>query len=169
MRLNNLLLFFLCGSFAWALDGRDPSVVTNLDITKYMGQWYEIAHNPNFFQNLCERSTAQYDLTSDGKVSVLNKCFRGEKEFTSISGTAEAKNPLVPAKLEVDFGFFRTGDYWIVDLDENYQWAVVSGPNMKSLFILARKAPMEKSTLDTILENLKSRGFKTSNLIYDKY
>tara|TARA_B110001454_G_scaffold219111_1_gene250011 strand:+ start:13645 stop:14142 length:498 start_codon:yes stop_codon:yes gene_type:complete len=159
---------FLCGSLSWSKEGRDPEVIKNIDLNRYMGKWYEIAHKPNFFQNLCEWSTAEYQLLESGKVSVLNRCYKGEKQITSISGTAAAKDSLAPAKLQVDFGFFRKGDYWIVDLDENYQWAVVSGPNMKSLFILSRTAQMDNSTLEMILENLKTRGFNISDLIYDK-
>lgn len=158
----------LCSNVAFA-SPTDPEVVKNIDLKKYMGDWYEIAHNPNYFQNFCDRSTAQYSLNQEGAVNVLNTCYKDEKVVTTIQGVASAPNANEPTKLVVDFGFSRKGDYWIVGLDENYQWAIVSGPKKDSLFILARTAPMNPATLNQILEDLKNRGFDISKIIFDKY
>lgn len=122
----------------------DPGVVSTVDYKRYVGLWYEIAHAPNFFQGGCIRST-------------------------EIQGTATAPDPSQPAKLKVDFGFVFDGDYWIIDLDPNYEWAVVSGPKKSSLFILSRTAPMEPQLLRTILDRLESQGFKMDELIFDQY
>jgi apolipoprotein D and lipocalin family protein len=147
----------------------DPRVVSQVDLNRYAGLWYEIGHNPNFFQGSCERSTANYTLQSDGAIHVLNTCYRNNEVYDSIEGTATVTNPAEPAKLVVDFGFFRRGDYWIVALDRNYQWAVVSGPGKSSLFLLARKAPMNKALLEEILRDLQAEGFDTSRIVYDQY
>lgn len=147
----------------------DPTVVKDINLEAYMGTWYEIGHSPNFFQRLCQRSMAEYSLNEKGTVDVVNTCFRDEKVFRTIRGEAKAPHPEEPAKLVVDFGFFRKGDYWIVGLDPDYQWAVVSGPQKKSLFILARVAPMSPALLSSILEDLESRGFNTSKIIFDEY
>lgn len=147
----------------------EPTVVTNVDLERYMGTWFEVGHLPNFFQKLCERSIAEYSLNEDGTVNVFNTCVRNEKVLTTISGTASVVNPAEPAKLIVDFGFLRKGDYWIIDLDKNYQWAVVSGPDKESLFILSRTIPMSDKTLKRILKKLDKQGIDTSKIIYDIY
>lgn len=147
----------------------DPEVVKSVDLEKYMGTWYQIGRNPNFFQGLCERSMAEYSLNEDGSVNVLNTCYRNEKVLTTISGKATVPNSEEPAKLVVDFGFFRKGDYWIINLDSEYRWAVVSGPKKDALFILARTAPMDKQTLTYIIDDLAARGFDTTKIIYDIY
>lgn len=147
----------------------DPRVVENVDLNRYKGLWYEIAHSPNFFQRRCERSTAEYGLLPEGKISVLNTCYRDEKPLSSIEGTAWAPNPEQPAKLVVDFGFFRKGDYWITMLDPDYQWAVVSGPAKSSIFILARQAPMDPVLLESIIEQMRADGYNVGDLIYDRY
>ncbi len=150
-------------------NAQDPEVVKEVDLQKYSGTWFEIGHFPTFFQNLCDRSEAKYTLNNDATITVLNTCFRNDKVFTTIEGKAFAPNANEPAKLVVDFGFGRKGDYWIVALEQNYQWAVVSGPQKESLFILARKAPMDAETLSAILKNLEDRGFDTKKIIFDKY
>lgn len=163
---------FVVASLAgqWAVaDGQDPEVVKSVDLQRYSGTWYEIGHYPTFFQNLCDRSEASYTPNGDGTLGVLNTCYRNNKVLTSISGKAFAPTPEEPTKLRVDFGFAREGDYWIISLEENYDWAVVSGPQKNSLFILSRKAPMDPEVLDKILKDLKDRGFDLNKIIFDKY
>lgn len=147
----------------------DPSVVRVVDFGRYAGLWYDIARNPSFFQDKCLHSTAEYAVVAADSVSVKNTCYQAEGKVTDIEGTAKVKDMSEPAKLRVKFNFFARGDYWITELDPNYEWAVVSGPHKKSLFILARKAPMDKTLLAGIISNLKSKGFDTSKLIYDQY
>lgn len=155
-----------CASFA---TGKDPKVVSEIDLNRYAGRWYEIARYPTFFQRNCERSTADYQIISENKVSVFNQCYKGNAVVGSIEGTASAPNAQEPAKLRVDFGFLRKGDYWVIALDPNYEWAVVSAPKKSSLFILARKAPMNPELLQQIVNQLKQDGFDTARIIYDKY
>lgn len=163
-----MILMFTPGlAFSW--DTRSPEVVKTFDVKSYMGLWYEIAHKPNFFQRNCEYSTAEYTLNENNQINVFNSCYREKKIYSTIQGTATAPNADVATKLKVDFGFFIKGDYWIIDLDENYQWAVVSGPRYKSLFILSRTAAMDSAVLEKILTKLKKEGVNTDELVFDKY
>lgn len=161
-------ILFMSSHTALASDA-DPKVVSSVDLNRYAGLWYEIAHAPNFFQRKCLRSTAEYVATSPATVSVKNTCYKENGVTSDIQGTAAVVDIAEPAKLKVRFNFFARGDYWIVDLEPNYQWAVVSGPAKKSLFILARQAPMDSSVLTSILTSLKEKGFNTEELIFDKY
>lgn len=157
-------------SHVFAADNSDPGVVSQVDLNRYAGLWYDIAHNPNFFQKECLRSTAEYAVKSPTSVSVHNVCDRGERSPLDIRGTATVEDPAIPGKLKVVFEpLGQTGDYWITELDPNYQWAVVSAPAKASLFILSRTAPMDKALLDSIIATLKSKGFNTDELIYDQY
>jgi len=147
----------------------DPKVIAEVDLNRYSGKWYEIAHAPNFFQRKCIRSTAEYVVTSPTSVSVKNVCFKQGGEISDIEGIAKIVDVAQPAKLKVRFNIFARGDYWIIDLDPNYQWAVVSGPEKKSLFILSRQAPMDSNLLASIILGLKEKGFRTQELVFDKY
>lgn len=152
-----------------ATDREDPAVVSTVDLEKYMGLWYEIAHSPNFFQRNCVRSTAEYTLNDDGSVRVYNVCTKADGSTSDIEGVATVNDPSEPAKLTVDFGLFRKGDYWIIDLAPDYQWAVVSGPKKESLFILSRTAPMDPALLQEILDRLAAQGFKVDEFVFDQY
>lgn len=151
------------------VENSDPEVVKEVQIDRYLGLWYEIGHFPNFFQKGCLRSTAEYGLLPSGEISVLNVCYRKGNITTPIQGKAFAPNKAEPAKLKVDFGFPKLGDYWIIDLDSEYQWAVVSGPGKDSLFILSRTAPMEYALMQSIFMRLQERGFDITKIILDEY
>lgn len=166
MRLSLVTLFFSTAAMAAAPS--DPVVVKNVDFTKYSGLWHEIAHAPNFFQKGCLRSTAEYQVIDATSVSVHNICYKKDGKTSDISGVARVKDAAEPAKLKVKFSFFQRGDYWIIALDDHYQWAVVSAPKKKSLFILSRTFPMDDKTLKDILLRLKLQGFDTDNLVYDQ-
>jgi apolipoprotein D and lipocalin family protein len=146
----------------------DPAVVADVDFTKYSGLWHEVAHSPNFFQKGCLRSTAEYQIIDGSSVSVYNVCYKENGKKSDISGVARVKDSAVPAKLKVKFNFFARGDYWIIDLDDNYQWAVVSAPKKKNLFILSRTFPMDQVVLKDILLKLKTQGFETDKLVFDR-
>jgi apolipoprotein D and lipocalin family protein len=165
----SVLMSLLLGLQLFACKGTDPEVVSQVDLQKYAGLWYEIAHSPNFFQRDCVRSQAEYVVLDERSVSVLNTCFKKDGEVTDIKGKAKIVDPAVPAKLKVRFNFFARGDYWIVALDPDYQWAVVSGPKRKNNFILARNAPMDPALLEKILADLQARGFDTKDWIFDQY
>ena len=147
----------------------DPQVVAQVDLQRYAGTWYEVAHSTNFFQRKCIRSTAQYTVIDDQSVSVLNTCDKANGSQSDISGVARVVDPSVPAKLRVRFNLFARGDYWITELDPDYQWAVVSSPGKGFNFILSRSAPIDPETKAKILKILEDKGFDLSTFIFDQY
>lgn len=147
----------------------DPDVVAQVDLDRYVGKWFEVAHSPNFFQRKCVSSTAEYSVLTPGQISVYNTCYKANGSTSDISGVATVVDPSVPAKLRVRFSFFQKGDYWITELDPDYQWAVVSSPGKRFTFILSRTAPLARETLEQILTTLKSKGFETESLVFDEY
>ncbi|MBX3018306.1 MAG: lipocalin family protein [Bdellovibrionaceae bacterium] len=167
-RIAVLLSALLCSACVFAQPD-DPQVVSAVDLKRYMGKWLEIAHSPNFFQKGCVRSTAEYTLNEDGSVKVYNVCTKGDGSVSDIEGVATVPNANEPAKLKVDFGFPWKGDYWVIDLEPNYEWAVVSGPGKDSLFFLSRTAPMPVATLQPILERLEAQGFETDEFVFDQW
>ena len=146
-----------------------PSTVSTVDPGRYAGRWYEIARFPNGFQKGCAGTYAEYALKDDGTLSVFNVCRSGglEGPVKSIDGKAWATDSS-NAKLKVRFnrwwGFFFTGDYWIIALDSEYQRAVVSGRKGDYLWILSRRPDMPADQYEKILSDLKNRGFRTDLL-----
>jgi apolipoprotein D and lipocalin family protein len=142
-------------------------VVSFVDLKRYMGTWYEIARYPHRFQEGCVGSSATYSLRDDGKVDVLNQCYKGnlDGELIKAHGKAWVVDPATNAKLKVSFFWPFSGHYWIIDIGENYEYAVVGHPNRKYLWILSRSPEMDDKLYNTIIEKLKSQSYDTSKLI----
>jgi apolipoprotein D and lipocalin family protein len=141
--------------------------VPSVDVPRYMGTWHEIAKYPNWFQRKCASSTqATYSLQADSRVQVLNRCKTDKGEWTEALGAARQIGEPTSAKLKVRFApewlsFIPLvwGDYWIIDLDPQYQWVVVSEPQREYLWILSRTPQMPAATYQALLSKLEVLGF----------
>jgi apolipoprotein D and lipocalin family protein len=113
--------------------------VAKVDLSRYVGRWYEIARYPNRFEKNCVADvTADYSLRSDGKITVVNSCLERDGKLNQSKGTAKVVDPATNAKLKVTFFWPFYGDYWIIGLDPEYRFAVVSEPDRRYLWILSR-------------------------------
>jgi apolipoprotein D and lipocalin family protein len=151
-----------------------PAVVSiaSLDVPRYMGTWYEIAKFPNKFQRQCARHIrAQYLAQGDGTVQVLNRCLTESGEETSALGLARQIGPSTSPRLKVRFAPAWLswlpqvwGDYWVIDLDEDYQLAAVSDPSREYLWVLSRKPTVDTNTYNALLKRLSAQGFDLTKL-----
>lgn len=152
-----------------------PMVTSEVNIERYMGQWYEIARLPMFFQRNCASDvTASYQLNTDNTVQVLNQCINKKGELDRAYGVAYAQNA-AKNKLKVSFlpkGLrwlpFSKGDYWVLRLDPDYQVALVGGPSRQYLWLLSRTPTLDQATIDTYLQTAQDQGFDISKLIWTK-
>jgi apolipoprotein D and lipocalin family protein len=139
-------------------------VVPHVELKRYLGKWYEIAHLPARFQKDCTDTTATYTLSEDGSISVLNECRRNGKAKQA-KGKAKVVDKNTGAKLKVTFFWPFYGDYWIINLGKNYEYAVVGTPNRKYFWILNRTPQMDDNLFSQLIEFAKSKGFDVTNLI----
>ena len=157
-------LFFLM--FTSIAMSQTLETVPNVDLKKYAGKWYEIASFPQRFQKGCNCTTAEYTLTDKDYVIVENRCNRdsinGKESY--IKGKAFIVKNSGNAKLKVQFFWPFKGKYWIIDLADDYSYAVVGHPNRKYLWILSRTATMNDSTYQAILSRLVEKGFDISKI-----
>lgn len=140
--------------------------VQNVDLKRYAGKWYEIASFPQYFQKGCHCTTAEYTLTNDDYIIVENRCRKDSvngKE-ASIKGKAFVVENSGNAKLKVQFFWPFSGKYWIIDLADDYSYAVVSHPDRDYLWILSRTPKMDELVYQQILERLKTKGFNLDKL-----
>jgi apolipoprotein D and lipocalin family protein len=146
----------------------DNSVVKKLDIQKYLGTWYEIARYDHYFERGLVGVTAKYSLREDGYIKVINSGYKNslDGKFSQSVGKAFVPNPEnEPAKLKVSFFLFFYGDYYVMELDKDYQWAVIGSNSDKYLWILSRTPQMKDELFNELLEKLKKRGYDVSTLI----
>jgi apolipoprotein D and lipocalin family protein len=139
-------------------------VVPKVELERYLGKWYEIAHLPAKFQEGCDHTTATYSLLKDGSISVLNECTKNGKHKKA-KGKAKVVDKTSGAKLKVTFFWPFYGDYWIIKLSQDYTYSVVGTPDRNYLWILSRTPQMGESLFSELIEFVNGKGFNTANLI----
>jgi apolipoprotein D and lipocalin family protein len=151
-----------------------PAVATIavLDVPRYMGTWYEIAKFPNRFQAKCVANTrARYLAQTDGSVQVLNSCITADGSTIDALGLAKQVGAATSPKLEVRFAPawlswlpMVWGDYWVIDLDADYQLAAVSDAKREYLWVLSRTPQVNAKAYDALLDRLKAQHFDVKKL-----
>ncbi|KAK4391454.1 Temperature-induced lipocalin-1 [Sesamum angolense] len=151
---------------------KEMEVVKGLDLVRYMGRWYEIASFPSRFQPKDGVDTrATYSLNPDGTVRVLNETWSDGKRGY-IEGNAYKADPKSDeAKLKVKFyvpPFLPiipvTGDYWVLYIDDDYQYALIGQPSRRYLWILSRTPRLDEGIYNQLLEKAKEEGYDVSKL-----
>lgn len=147
--------------------------VSNFDLNRYLGTWYEIARLPMKHQP--EDSTdvsAHYSLNENGNIKVQNRCLDEHQQLDESVGEATVVDG-PNGKLEVSFlpdGFrwvpFTKGDYWVLKIDDNYQTALVGEPGLKYLWILHRDTVLDEQIKNQYLQYAQSLGYELSDLIH---
>lgn len=146
----------------------DKTVVEQLDIQRYLGTWYEIARYDHRFERGLIGVTADYSTRDDGNIKVVNSGYENsfEGKFSQAIGKAKIPKPeKAPAKLKVSFFLFFYGDYFVMELDKDYQWAVIGSSSDEYLWILSRNPQMKNEVYTDLLNRLKKRGYDVSSLI----
>lgn len=161
-------IFFVSCSNSQKNTNMDYSVVDSVDLNKYIGTWYEIARFPHSFEKDLVGVTATYEFRDDGKIKVINQGYKFSLDGKHKKSIGKAKIPdkSVPSKLKVSFFLFFYGDYYILELDEDYQYALVGSSSPNYLWILSRTPQMDSSTYNMLVENAKNRGYDVSKLIF---
>lgn len=149
------------------------ATVPSVDLKQYNGKWFEIARYPNKFQKQCVgNTTAAYTQKSNGKIEVVNECLKKDGTVDKAEGEAKVVKNSNNSKLEVRFApkvlsFISAvwGDYWIIDLDENYQYAVIGDPKREYFWILSRKPEMNDALYQDILRRAETKGFNPAKVV----
>ena len=160
---TSLFLLLMFGLFS--CKSHTPlATVQQVDLEKYAGRWYEISTIPISPQKGCSCTYAEYTVTKKGYVKVYNHCIKKGKE-SDITGKAFVKDTATNAQLSVQFFWPFRGAYWIIGLDENYQWAIVGSPSRKNLWILSRTPQMDSTLYQSLLQKARDKGFDTHLLV----
>jgi apolipoprotein D and lipocalin family protein len=141
-------------------------VVPRVDLQRYLGTWYEIATIPQRFQKGCVGVTAHYALRDDGDIDVVNVCRKEtlDGKESLIRGKAWVVDKTTNAKLKVRFFWPFAGAYWIIELDKDYQWAVVGHPGRNYYWILSRTPQMDPAVYDELVRRAAAKGYDTSRI-----
>lgn len=164
-RATPLLAGGIAVAAAYAQEPGPPTTVERVDLARYVGLWYEIARIPNSFQDQCSRDvTAEYVLRDDGRIDVINRCIKNDSEVDEAKGLARVEDRESNARLKVSFFSILGwrpiwGDYWVIGLGADYEYAIVGTPDRKYGWVLAREPQIEAELLDSIYTTLREQGY----------
>ena len=166
-------IFSILFLFITIIKGQDMKnelqVVNKVDLKKYIGLWYEVAKIHNWFQKDCiKNTTAEYSLREDGRIKVVNSCMQADGSIKVAEGVAKVVDNISNAKLEVSFVKILGiqlfwGDYWIIGLGDNYDYALIGSPDRKYGWILSRTKKLSQEKLNEISDLLKIKGYDIKN------
>ena len=163
------LLLFMWASCSnpIAMNPTDTTTVDTLDLDRYLGTWYEIARFPHSFEKDLAGVTATYSMRKDGKIRVVIAGYRGSLDgrFSRAVGKAKIPDPGEPGKLKVSFFLFFYGDYFVLELDEEYRWAMIGSSSPRYFWILSRTPQMDPAVYRMLLDNAVKRGYDLDPLI----
>ena len=166
----------IAGTVADMTTKPDVQTIATLDTTRYMGTWYEIAKFPNRFQKQCVSNTsAVYTLRADNTIEVVNRCLTPTGDVSQATGQARPTGGPNTPKLQVRFAPawlsflpWVWGNYWVIDLDTDYQLVAVSEPTRDYLWILSRQKTVPDTALKALIQRLQKQGFDTNKLELSK-
>jgi len=162
------IFLLLASSFllAGCAGGPPLKTVPSVDLTRYSGTWHEIARYPNWFQRNCAgQVTAEYLPAQDGSLTVRNACTRKDGSVESVKGRATVVPGSGNARLKVSFGGPFAGDYQIIGLDPDYQWALVGHPSRRYLWILARSPRISEKLTSRIVHLAVEQGYDAGRIV----
>ena len=147
--------------------------VDAVDLTRYLGDWFEVARFPNRFQRSCSGDVkATYAKRADGRIDVVNRCRQMDGTMTEAQGVARVVDARTSAQLKVRFAPaalsflpFVWGDYWIIGLASDYSWAVVGSPDRDNLRIQSRTPALARAPFDEALAAARANGFDVARLV----
>lgn len=144
----------------------NTETVKELDLNRYLGTWYEIARFNHRFEEGLVGVTATYSLRDDGKIKVVNQGYKNVLSGKHSIAEGKAKLTGDPGKLKVSFFWIFYADYFVLELDKDYQWALIGSSSAKYLWILSRTPQIDEPTKKLILEKATVRGYDISKLIW---
>lgn len=176
---RRLIGLMLLASLSASAQARPPlELVDEVDLERFQGRWYEIALLPNFFQRRCVAGTnANYALRPDGLIQVVNRCQQHDGRWLGITGAARpASDHVNNNALEVRFAPrwlaalpFVWGDFRVMALGADYDYALVGARNRRYLWILARSPELDEETFDRLRRNAAEQGFPVERLVMTEH
>ena len=141
-----------------------PQPAKSVELSRYLGRWYEIARYEQGFQKDCEGVTADYSLRDDGMIRVVNRCRKPDGRLKDAVGRAKIVDGASNAKLKVSFFGPFYGDYWVLDRADDYSWAIVGEQSGRYLWLLSREATPGEANVQALITRAGALGYDTGML-----
>jgi apolipoprotein D and lipocalin family protein len=173
--IKNLVIHVAIALASFSSFAQAPvAAITNLDVARYQGVWYQVALIPNKFQAMCVAdTTATYSPLPSGRIQVLNRCRNstgamtealGEARFLDSRRAGEAKLQVRFAPAWLSWLDSVWGNYWVMALDADYQWALVGEPSRQFLWLLSRSPKLDAALQERIFATAVAHGYNRAQI-----
>lgn len=165
MRIAWLVVLLMLTACTGLPEGVQP--VKPFEVERYLGKWYEIARLDHSFERGLSSVTADYTLRPEGGIRVINRGYSSaEQKWEQAEGKAFFVKDSDTGYLKVSFFGPFYGSYVIFELDQDYQYAFVSGPNRDYLWLLSRQPVISESLRQHFIDRARQNGFDVDKLIF---
>lgn len=148
---------------------KNAKPVSDFELDRYLGAWYEIARFDYRFEKDLDNVVAKYSLKDNGEIRILNSGYNVKTgEWKSAAGSAKSRTKEPGAALKVSFFKPFYSGYNVIAIDENYKYALVAGRNLNYLWLLSREKTMPEHIKQEYLQMAEDIGYDTSRLIWVK-
>lgn len=151
-------------SFYDGVSSKELPTVSEIDLSRYMGVWREVARIPRWFEKGCYKTEAEYTLQKNGTIQVENRCWNGKGRKYSVRGIAWVPDSTHPGRLRVQFFWPLSASYWILQLDPDYRWVLVGTPNRKGLWFLSRDGQIDPFRYAELVAWSQAMGFPVEQI-----
>ncbi len=169
MRVRAIQLFSLISLVVTQLAWAAPKTVDQVDLDRFMGQWHTVAAFPSKNQKVCRCDTITFDkeiVDGDTKLTITTRCIRKDSSRTSSrNGTVEPIEGSRNSKLRVFLFWPLSGQFWVLQLDPDYQYALVGSPNYKKLWVFSRTPQLDPAIQKKLLAYAKQQGYSIENVV----
>jgi apolipoprotein D and lipocalin family protein len=163
-RLLTLLAVLSVAALLRAADTKPLEAVSKVDLARYAGTWYELARTPNRWEADCIGNVrVEYTMGKDGKLGIRNECKKKNGKVQTAKGYAKKGDSTSKLRLTFFWPFFA--DYWIIELDPDYKFAVIGEPKRRNLWLLGRSADVDPATYDAMVRHAAAKGYDVSRLV----
>jgi len=164
---RSLLLALALTAFGCSSPNPPLDVAQSVELTRFQGAWFVVAHLSRSTQLDCVGTKAYYKLVDAANLEVVHECHVKTADGTANVSRVTAKVPdgAMPAKWTMNFGGHE-GDYWILEVGDKYEYAVVGHPSRRYLWILSRTPKLDQAVLDGILARTRDKQFPVDKLEY---
>ncbi len=137
-----------------------------LNLEKFSGQWYEIARFQNTAKGKVAGMKVDYSLKANHDLEVTYTYYKDslEGQAKTSSHTLKVPDSNQNARLIKKQGL-KEINYWILEVGDNYSYAVIATPAKDHLWILSRKPQMSESVYEKLVTQLELQGFATDKLV----
>ena len=140
--------------------------VANVDLQRFMGDWYVIAHIPSLPEREAWNAVESYRLDDEGRIRTTFQFRKGS--FAAPLKTMEPVGRVVPgtnnAVWDMQFVWPIQAEYVIVDLTADYSQTVIGRSKRDYLWIMARTPSIADADYAALVEKAKALGYDTSKL-----